>query len=57
MKGKQEMTKRAVATNTDKVSKTWNKPEIYKLRVNETFGGTNGNGETDHPLHKPKASV
>ncbi len=51
------MTKRTVATNSDKVSKTWSKPEIYKLRVNETFSGTHGNGEVGHSTHKPKASV
>ena len=51
------MKKRTLSADTNRISKAWKKPEIYKLQVNETLGGNKGNGEVGHPTHKPKASV
>lgn len=39
----------------NELKQKWEKPEIYLLRINETLGGTIGNGE-NKLTHKPKAS-
>ncbi len=49
------MHKKAEKSNSNISRKVWSKPEIYKLRVNETLSGSIGNGES-HVTHKPKTS-
>lgn len=38
-----------------KNQKQWKKPVMEKININETKGGTKGNGE-HKPTHKPKWS-